>query len=129
MTIPNFSFSNSRGLIDENMKQDVISLFLTLTEKEFAEFLKSAGPRLVVVNFTAKWCGPCKIVRPFLYELAVRYENVLFCIVDVDLAEDVAVLCNIVVVPTFQFFMKGDKIFEVTGPNTKKLEEKIGEFM
>ncbi|XP_039184924.1 thioredoxin-like isoform X1 [Crotalus tigris] len=98
-------------------------------KKEFAEFLKSAGPRLVVVNFTAKWCGPCKIVRPFLYELAVRYENVLFCIVDVDLAEDVAVLCNIVVVPTFQFFMKGDKIFEVTGPNTKKLEEKIGEFM
>ncbi|XP_039184925.1 thioredoxin-like isoform X2 [Crotalus tigris] len=78
-------------------------------KKEFAEFLKSAGPRLVVVNFTAKWCGPCKIVRPFLY--------------------DVAVLCNIVVVPTFQFFMKGDKIFEVTGPNTKKLEEKIGEFM
>uniref|UniRef100_A0A670ZGX5 Thioredoxin domain-containing protein n=1 Tax=Pseudonaja textilis TaxID=8673 RepID=A0A670ZGX5_PSETE len=36
-------------------------------EKEFTEFLKSAGPRLVVVNFTAKWCGPCKIVRPFLY--------------------------------------------------------------
>ncbi|XP_070791602.1 thioredoxin-like [Pituophis catenifer annectens] len=98
-------------------------------KKEFAEFLKSAGPRLVVVNFTANWCGPCKIVRPFLHELAVRYENVLFCIVDVDLAEDVAVLCNIVVVPTFQFFMKGDKIFEVTGANKKKLEEKIEDFM
>ncbi|XP_070598545.1 thioredoxin-like [Erythrolamprus reginae] len=98
-------------------------------EKEFAEFLRRAGPRLVVANFTAKWCGPCKLVRPFLYELAARYENVLFCIIDVDLAEDVAVLCNIVVLPTFQFFVKGDKIFEVTGANKKKVEEKIGEFM
>ncbi|XP_025020066.1 thioredoxin-like [Python bivittatus] len=98
-------------------------------QKEFEEFLKNAGPRLVVVDFTAKWCGPCKVIRPLLHELAVRYENVLFCIVDVDLAEDVAVLCNIVAVPTFQFFMKGEKIFEITGANAKKLEEKITELM
>ncbi|XP_063149149.1 thioredoxin-like [Candoia aspera] len=98
-------------------------------QKEFEEFLKNAGPRLVVVDFTAKWCGPCKMIRPFLHELAVRYENVLFCIVDVDLAVDVAVLCDIVVVPTFQFFMKGDKIFEITGANEKKLEDKVKELM
>nr|XP_020646740.1 thioredoxin-like isoform X2 [Pogona vitticeps] len=78
-------------------------------KKEFEEFLKRAGPRLVVVNFSAKWCGPGKVIRPFVYELAVRYENVLFCIVDVDLAEDVADLCNIVTMPTFQFFMTGEK--------------------
>uniref|UniRef100_A0A8D0E6M1 Thioredoxin n=1 Tax=Salvator merianae TaxID=96440 RepID=A0A8D0E6M1_SALMN len=96
---------------------------------EFDQFLKSAGLKLVVVDFTAKWCGPCKMIRPFFHELAVRYENVLFCIVDVDLAEDVADHCNIVAIPTFQLFINGEKIFEITGANGKKLEEKIKELM
>nr|XP_020646741.1 thioredoxin-like isoform X3 [Pogona vitticeps] len=78
-------------------------------KKEFEEFLKRAGPRLVVVNFSAKWCGPGKVIRPFVY--------------------DVADLCNIVTMPTFQFFMTGEKIFEIIGANAKKLEEKIKELM
>ncbi|KAJ7335391.1 hypothetical protein JRQ81_013332 [Phrynocephalus forsythii] len=98
-------------------------------KKEFEEFLKRAGPRLVVVDFSAKWCAPCKVIRPFVYEMAVRYENVLFCIVDVDLAEDVANLCNVVAMPTFQFFVRGEKIFEIRGANEKKLESKIKELM
>ncbi|XP_053149063.1 thioredoxin-like [Hemicordylus capensis] len=98
-------------------------------EKEFDEFLKNAGHNLVVVDFSAKWCGPCKMIRPFVHELAVRYENVLFCIVDVDLAEDVADHCNIVAMPTFQLFKKGEKIFEITGADAKKLEAKIKELM
>ncbi|XP_044284063.1 thioredoxin-like [Varanus komodoensis] len=98
-------------------------------QKEFKEFLKSAGPHLVVADFSAKWCGPCKMIRPFVHGLAVRYENVLFCNVDVDLAGDVADLCHIVSMPTFQFFMRGEKIFEITGANAKKLEEKIKELM
>ncbi|XP_066468708.1 thioredoxin-like [Tiliqua scincoides] len=97
--------------------------------KEFTDFLKNAGPNLVVVDFTAKWCGPCKMMRPFVYEMAVRYGNVLFCIVDVDVAEDVANNCNIVAMPTFQLFKKGEKIFEMTGANAKKLESKIKELM
>uniref|UniRef100_A0A8D2KZ95 Thioredoxin domain-containing protein n=1 Tax=Varanus komodoensis TaxID=61221 RepID=A0A8D2KZ95_VARKO len=75
-----------------------------------SEFLKSAGPHLVVADFSAKWCGPCKMIRPFVHGLAVRYENVLFCNVDVDLAGDVADLCHIVSMPTFQFFMRGEKV-------------------
>ncbi|XP_061465587.1 thioredoxin-like [Rhineura floridana] len=97
--------------------------------KEFEELLKDAGAKLLVVDFSAKWCGPCKMIRTFVHELAVRYENVLFCIVDVDLAEDVADLCSIVAMPTFQFYMNGEKIFEITGAHAKKLEEKIKELM
>ncbi|XP_060616822.2 thioredoxin-like [Anolis sagrei] len=98
-------------------------------KKELEKFLKNAGPQLVVIDFSAKWCGPCKMIRPAFHELAVRYEHVLFCIVDIDLAEGVADLCNITAVPTFQFFMKGEKIFEMTGANAKKLEKKIKELM
>ncbi|XP_062984469.1 thioredoxin-like [Elgaria multicarinata webbii] len=98
-------------------------------EKEFNEFLESGESHLAVVHFSAKWCGPCKMIRPLVHELAVRYENVLFGSVDVDLAEDVAHLCNIVTLPTFQFFIKGEKIFEITSANAKKLEAKIKELM
>ncbi|XP_054843588.1 thioredoxin-like [Eublepharis macularius] len=98
-------------------------------KREFHDFLKKAAANLVVVNFSAKWCGPCKMVRPFVHEFAVRYENVRFCIVDVDLAEDVANCCSIVAMPTFQLYKKEQKIFEITGADVKKLEEKIRELM
>ncbi|XP_042303605.1 thioredoxin [Sceloporus undulatus] len=112
-------------------EKEALSFFQDLVagEKEFEKFLENAGPRLVVIDFSAKWCGPCKMIRPAFHELAVRYENVLFGIVDVDLAKDVADLCNIAAMPTFQFFMKGEKIFELTGANAKKLEKKIKELM
>ncbi|XP_060092377.1 thioredoxin-like [Heteronotia binoei] len=98
-------------------------------KREFEDFLKKAGADLVVVDFSAKWCGPCKMIRPFVYEFAARYENVQFCIVDVDVAEDVANYCSIIAMPTFQLYKKGQKIFEITGADEKKLERKIRELM
>uniref|UniRef100_A0A8C2KCI0 Thioredoxin n=1 Tax=Cyprinus carpio TaxID=7962 RepID=A0A8C2KCI0_CYPCA len=93
----------------------------------FDNALKNAGNKLVVVDFTATWCGPCQNIAPFYKELSEKQENsnVVFLKVDVDDAQDVASFCDIKCMPTFHFYKDGKKIDEFSGSNQSKLEEKI----
>lgn len=40
--------------------------------------------RQVIANFSASWCGPCKVVAPFYSELSEKYPSLMFLVVDVD---------------------------------------------
>uniref|UniRef100_A0A452URX7 Thioredoxin n=1 Tax=Ursus maritimus TaxID=29073 RepID=A0A452URX7_URSMA len=99
----------------------------------FQEALNGAGDKLVVVDFSATWCGPCKMIKPFFHSLSEKYSNVVFLEVDVDdsitLVEDVAAECEVKCMPTFQFFKKGQKVGEFSGANKEKLEATINELI
>ncbi|CAH6790416.1 Txndc8 [Phodopus roborovskii] len=118
---------------------------------ELKQLLKAAGSRLVVVEFSAKWCGPCKMVGPIFQAMSLKYQNVMFASVDVDSSKELTQLCDIKAVPTFQMFkhtqkvtlysrlkrtlcclrsgLEAGKIFEFHGADAKKLELKIQELM
>ncbi|XP_066537319.1 thioredoxin b [Hoplias malabaricus] len=93
----------------------------------FDEALIKAGDKLVVVDFTATWCGPCRMIGPKFKELSEKPENanVVFLKVDVDDASDVAAHCEIKCMPTFHFYKNGKKIDEFSGANVDLLTEKI----
>ncbi|EEH60844.1 uncharacterized protein MICPUCDRAFT_50406 [Micromonas pusilla CCMP1545] len=76
----------------------------------------------VLVDFTASWCGPCKMIAPFFEELAAKYPGVVFVKVDVDDLDDVAAECGISAMPTFQLYSNGVKVQELTGADKDKLE-------
>uniref|UniRef100_A0A2K5FAH6 Thioredoxin domain-containing protein n=1 Tax=Aotus nancymaae TaxID=37293 RepID=A0A2K5FAH6_AOTNA len=87
----------------------------------FQEALDTAGNKLVVVDFSARWCGPCKMIKPS--------SNVVFLEVDVGDRQDVASECEVKRMPTFQFFKKGQKVGEFSGANKEKLEATINELV
>ncbi|XP_050019953.1 thioredoxin domain-containing protein 8 [Alexandromys fortis] len=106
-----------------------LSCLLQVAKDEFKELLRAAGSRLVVVEFSARWCGPCKRVGPIFQAMSLKYQNVTFANVDVDSSKELAQLCHIKAVPTFQMFKHTKKIYEFHGADEQKLEAKIQELM
>ncbi|KNC76249.1 thioredoxin 1 [Sphaeroforma arctica JP610] len=90
------------------------------------EFYQQTGLlKLTIVDFFAVWCGPCKMIAPFLEELDAKFADVDFIKVDVDELEELAGECGITAMPTFQFYRDGKKVAEVKGANKAKLEDLI----
>nr|XP_023654104.1 thioredoxin [Paramormyrops kingsleyae] len=98
-------------------------------QADFDKTLKDAGQKLVVIDFTATWCGPCKAIAPIFQKLSDDYQNVVFLKVDVDEAQDVASSCGVSCMPTFQFYKNGVKIGEFSGADKNKLEEMVKKHM
>ncbi|XP_078251230.1 thioredoxin-like [Rhinoraja longicauda] len=97
------------------------------SQKDFEMLLRDAGCKLVVIDFSATWCGPCKIISPTFHKLAEGNPGVIFCEVDVDDAADIAEHCGITCMPTFLYYKNGEKLFAFSGANSTTLEQKIKE--
>ena len=88
---------------------------IELSETNFeSEVLKAAGP--VLVDFYAPWCGPCKMLAPFLEQLAVEFNGrVKFAKLNVDDAPELAGHYDITGVPTLMLFRGGNVIDPMVG--------------
>ena len=75
------------------------------SEEQFNEVV-SKGVSLV--DFYASWCGPCRMLAPFIEEIAHEYEGkVKVCKLDVDNVESVAYKYNVRSIPTLMYFKDG----------------------
>lgn len=95
------------------------------TKADFDKVLDEAGDKLVVVDFTATWCGPCQRIAPDFAALADEFKDVVFVKVDVDDNAETAQCCDVSAMPTFQFFKNKSKVNEMTGANKDKLRELV----
>lgn len=83
-----------------------------VNSKEFKEEIKDG---VVVVDFFANWCGPCKMLAPIFEELGNEMENVKFLKVDVDQCPDVAMTYKVASIPTVITFKAGEKVASNVG--------------
>ena len=89
-----------------------------ITDANFAETLNT--DKLVVVDFWATWCGPCKMIAPIVEELAEEYEGkAVICKCNVDECDDVPMTYNIRSIPTLLFFKNGELVDRNVGAASK----------
>lgn len=102
---------------------------LVADKNDFDTKLDEAGDKLIVIDFFATWCGPCKIIAPYMEELSTKYENVVFLKVDVDENEEIASEYNVTCMPTFVFVKNKAKVNDFSGANKDKLKELVEKHM
>ncbi|CAH6723987.1 thioredoxin-2 [[Candida] jaroonii] len=93
------------------------------TEQEFEEALTHSG--LVVVDFFATWCGPCKVIAPMLDKFSKEYESAKFIKVDVDQFGAIAQKYEISSMPTILYFKGGEVVDKVIGANPAGIKQTI----
>ena len=84
---------------------------------------------IVVIDFTATWCGPCQMISPEYESMAEVYSKTLLDIafykVDVDKSEDISTHCQVNCMPTFQMYIKGQLTEKSEGANLAPVQNKI----
>lgn len=89
------------------------------TEENFEqEVLKSN--ELVVVDFYADWCGPCKMVGPIIEQLAAEQTGVKIGKLNVDNAQEIAAKYKVMSIPTILYFKNGEVVHKIIGLKSKE---------
>ncbi len=99
---------------------------LEFTEKNF-ESLAVKSDKLVMIDFWAEWCGPCRMVGPLVDELASEYDGkAIVGKVNVDLHGGIAAQFGVRNIPTIIFLKNGELVDKVVGAVPKdQLIEKL----
>jgi thioredoxin 1 len=90
-------------------------MFEKFTDANFEEKVLKAGS-LAVVDLSAEWCGPCRMVSPIIHELAAEYEGrIVAGEVNVDENPDVTARFKVRNIPTVLFFKNGEVVDKQVG--------------
>ncbi|TDZ58307.1 Thioredoxin-like protein 1 [Colletotrichum sidae] len=103
-----------------------MSTVLIKSPTEFQTLLSSS--RIVVADFYADWCGPCKTIAPFYEQLSAslsRKDVVTFVKIDVEAQKDIAKAYNVTSLPTFMIFREGTVLEKIQGADPRKLQEAV----
>lgn len=74
---------------------------------------------VAVIDFSAGWCGPCKMLHPVLEELSEEMKEVAFYNADVDENMDLAVSMGVTNIPALFLYKKGEKKGNLVGYHQK----------
>ncbi len=93
---------------------------IKVTDGTFEEMVVDSD-QLVLVDFWAEWCGPCKMIAPVLEELAEELDGKLVIgKLDIDENQDTAMAFGVMSIPTLLLFKGGEPVDRIVGYQPKK---------
>ena len=75
--------------------------------------------KVVLLDFFAEWCGPCKMIAPTLEEIAAENEHIKVCKIDVDEAPDLARQFKVTSIPLLVVMQDGKIVNQALGARPK----------
>jgi thioredoxin 1 len=92
---------------------------VTVTDQSFRDDVLSSD-KLVLVDFWATWCGPCRMVAPVLEEIAAEHaDNLTVAKLDVDANPKTATEYQVMSIPTLILFKGGEPVKQIVGAKPK----------
>ncbi|XP_021865623.2 thioredoxin H-type [Spinacia oleracea] len=102
-----------------------VHLITTMAAWEEKLMLANQQDKIIIANFSAAWCGPCKIIASYYSELSRKYTSLMFLTIDVDELPDLSTSFDIKATPSFFFLQNGQEIDKLVGSNKVELLKKI----
>ncbi|OIW04782.1 hypothetical protein TanjilG_06371 [Lupinus angustifolius] len=122
------NFSNLE-IVDRSLKPSLILTFHSNAKWKAHFDASKETNKLMVIDFTATWCGPCKYMDPIIRDFAAKYTDVEFIKLDVDELMEVAQAFQVQVLPTFILIKKGKIAEKVVGAKKEVLQKLIEKCM
>ena len=90
----------------------------------------NTSAKLLVIDYKAEWCGPCKRMSPLFEEMSNTFDDSCeFLSVDCDDLPELAGQRGVASLPTFEFIQNGKALEQVIGANPAKLEQTIARIL
>ena len=86
---------------------------VTLTQENFEQTVSAGG--IVLVDFWATWCGPCRQFGPIFEEASEKYPDIVFGKIYTDDQQQLAMAAQITSIPTLMVFRDGIVVFRQSG--------------
>lgn len=100
-------------------------MLIELNEDKLAEVIASHDK--VVVQYSASWCGNCRIMKPKFKKLAAEKDDIAFVLVDAENSPESRKLANVSNLPTFAAFVNGKLVNQTQTNKAEVLGELVNE--
>lgn len=97
-----------------------------ITENEFKNEIENG---IVVVDFFAPWCSPCKAMAAYLEKIQDDYTDIKFVKIDTDECDSITSTYQVRSLPTLIFFKNGVEFDRLVGFSSKSVDNMIGKVL
>lgn len=104
--------------LKRNERRLVMSVIKVNKESFETEVLKAEG--IVLVDFFADWCGPCKMLSPVIDQIAEEQSGIKVCKVNVDNEPELAMKYGVMSIPTLVVMKNGNEVNKSVGLVSKE---------